>query len=127
MKGFFSTFFVSILGIASSVQTALAQSYADDVDNIYPNPPEHTAAAEALLARINEVILFPLISLMIGVALLIFLWGAFQFVYQAGNEGAREVGRRHMLWGIIGFVIMLSALTILQIAAGTFGIQVPNN
>ena len=85
----------------------------------------HTAAAENLVARINEVILFPLIALMIGVALLVFLWGAFQFVYGAGNDSSRETGRRHMFWGIIGFVVMLSALTILQIAAGTFGIQVP--
>lgn len=87
----------------------------------------HTEAARTLVERINEVILFPLISLMIGVALLVFLWGAFQFVYQASNDSARETGRRHMIWGIVGFVIMLSALTILQIAAGTFGIQVPNN
>jgi uncharacterized membrane protein YidH (DUF202 family) len=86
---------------------------------------EHTEAARALVERINEVILFPLISLMIGVALLVFLWGAFQFVYNAADERARETGRRHMIWGIVGFVVMLSALTILQIAAGTFGISVP--
>ena len=86
---------------------------------------EHTEAARALVGRINEVILYPLISLMIGVALLIFLWGVFQFVAGGADPGARETGRRHMVWGIVGFVVMLSAFTILQIAAGTFGINVP--
>ena len=83
------------------------------------------AAAQSLLEKINDVILFPLMSLMVSVAVLIFLYGAFEYVANAANDSARDTGRRHMMYGIIGLLVMLSAYTILKIAAGTFGISVP--
>jgi uncharacterized membrane protein YidH (DUF202 family) len=82
------------------------------------------AAAQTMLGKIEDVILFPLMTLMIAVALLVFIWGMFQYVANANNETAREEGKRHMLYGVIGFVVMVSALAILKIAAGTFQIQV---
>lgn len=82
------------------------------------------AAAQNMLGRIEDVILFPLMTLMIAVALLVFIWGLFQYVANADNETARETGKSHMLYGVIGFVVMVSALAILKIAAGTFQIQV---
>lgn len=76
--------------------------------------------AQNLLSKINEAILFPLITLMMAIALLIFLYGAFEYVRAADSEGGRETGRRHLLWGTIGMLVMISALSILTIAAGTF-------
>ncbi len=83
-----------------------------------------TEAACSLIAKVEQVILFPLIVLMIAVAMLLFMWGAFQFVANADNDSARTEGKQHMLYGIIGFVVMFSALAILKIAALTFGITV---
>lgn len=83
-------------------------------------PAEHAAG---LVEQIQNIILFPLISLLLGVALLLFLWGAFRFVSNADDEGERTTGKRHMLFGIIGMLIMVSALSILRIAAGTFGVD----
>ena len=79
----------------------------------------HTQYATQLVNKVKSEILFPLIALMIGVAILIFLYGIFQMVRGAENAEARENGRRHMLAGIIGIVVMLSALTLLQIAVRT--------
>lgn len=76
-------------------------------------------AAHAFVARFNEVILFPLITLLTAIALLMFLWGGFQFVVSSGNPEGRKTGQRHMLWGIIGMLIMLSAYAILTVAANT--------
>lgn len=87
---------------------------------------EATEAAEAFVAKINEIILFPLIALMTAVALVVFLWGCFQFVAGAGNEEARNTGKKHILWGIIGLLVMLAAFSLLSIAARTFGID-PDN
>ena len=84
---------------------------------------EAVAAAESLLARINSVILFPLMTLMTSVAVLVFLFGAFRFIASAGDEGARSTGKRHMLYGVIGLFVMLTAFTILNVAAGTFGLS----
>jgi Na+/H+ antiporter NhaD/arsenite permease-like protein len=80
-------------------------------------------AAQGFLTKINEAILFPLITLMMAIALLIFLYGAFEYVKGAANDGDRETGRRHLLYGIIGMLVMLSAFTILTIAAATFGLD----
>lgn len=82
----------------------------------------HIAQAESFLSRIEAVIIFPLIALIVGVALLVFLWGAFEFVRDAGSDAGRETGKRHMLYGIIGLLVILSAFSILQIATRTFGI-----
>lgn len=75
--------------------------------------------------RINEVILFPLITFMMAVALLVFLYGAFQYVLGANNPQKRTEGSRHLMFGVIGMLVMLSAFSILWVAANTFGIDVP--
>ncbi len=78
--------------------------------------------AEPFLLRLNNAILYPLIALLLGVALLVFLWGVFQYIAHQEGEQARADGRKHMLFGIIGLVVMVSALAILNIALRTFGI-----
>ena len=88
----------------------------------------HAAAADVaqdFLMKLNEVILYPLITLMMAVALLVFLWGCFEFIMAAGEPDGRQKGKKHILWGIIGMVIMVSAYGILTIAVGTFGLDVP--
>jgi len=81
------------------------------------------AVAVSFLEKLNDVILFPLITLMMAVALLVFLYGCFEYIINAGNETARATGKQHILYGIIGMFVMLSALSILSIAVGTFGLQ----
>ncbi len=82
-----------------------------------------TGKAEEALARINEVIIFPLMTFMLSVALLFFLWGAYEFVASADSDEGRTKGKLHMMYGIIGMLVMVSALAILNIALGTFGID----
>ena len=81
------------------------------------------AVARDFVAKINSVILYPLIILLMGIAFLVFLYGAFEYVAGADNETARETGRRHLIWGVIGFLVMVSAMTILEIAANTFNVR----
>lgn len=38
------------------------------------------------------------------------------------NDQARQNGVKHMTWGIIGLVIMVSAWAVLTIVANTFGL-----
>ena len=84
---------------------------------------EHIQQAQTFVDKVNAIILFPLITLLTSIALLMFLWGAFEFVRGADSEDARNTGRRHMLYGIIGLLIMLSAYAIIKIAASTFGVD----
>ena len=86
--------------------------------------PEVVGAAQNFVALINAVILFPLIALLTAVALLVFLWGGFQYVYGANEPSARATGQKHLMWGVIGLLVMISAYAILTIAANTFDIDV---
>lgn len=90
----------------------------------YAADPAHIAAAKTLLGKIESAILFPLMTLMMAVAFFIFLWGAYQFVLNADDDSARTEGKSHMLYGIIGLLVMISAMAILKVAAGTFGVSV---
>ncbi len=85
----------------------------------------HVTVAKAVRAKIEGAILFPLMTLLVSVALLVFLWGAFEYVSNADSDEAQTKGKSHMLFGIIGLLIIISAYGILKIAAGTFGVNVP--
>jgi hypothetical protein len=87
--------------------------------------PKARAAAEAadFVDKFNQAVLFPTIILLSAVALLVFLWGAFEYFMNANNEVERQRGARHMLFGVIGLVIMVAVWAILTIAAGTFGLE----
>ena len=78
--------------------------------------------ANAIVDKVKAVIIYPLITLMFIIAMIIFLWGVFQYVRNGADESARSEGKRHMIFGIIGFVVMTSAVAILSIARNTFNI-----
>ena len=92
---------------------------------VFAQDDSAVTAAKSVLARIEDAILFPIMTLLLAVAMLFFLYGAFQFVYGAADGEVRQEGKKHMMWGIIGLLIMVSALGLLRIAANTFGVDVP--
>jgi hypothetical protein len=89
----------------------------------FAQPSPGAAEAADFVDRFNTVILFPTIALLSAVAFFVFLWGTAQYFFNAANEQGREQGVKHITWGIIGLVIMLSAFTNLSIAASTFGLS----
>jgi len=78
-----------------------------------------------LLNKINEVIINPLILLLFALATVVFVWGIIGFLASTGSDDGREKGKRHMLWGLIGMVIMVSVYGIIRFALSTFGIETP--
>jgi hypothetical protein len=93
---------------------------------MYTYANEAATIARSFVERLNQAILFPLISLLLAIALVVFLWGCFQFIANAANPEARAEGQRHIIWGIIGMLVMVSAYAILSIAANTFGLGIPS-
>ena len=86
--------------------------------------PQQQAAQEAanFVTQVNNIILFPLIALLSAIAFLYFLWGCAQYILNAANDSAREDGKKHITYGLIGLVVMLSAYAILTLAVNTFGL-----
>lgn len=82
--------------------------------------PQQEAAA--FVVRLNDALIFPLIALLSAVALLFFLIGCAEYIFNAANESAREQGKKHIMYGLIGLFIMVSAWGLLTLAANTFGL-----
>ena len=76
-----------------------------------------------LLDKINAVLINPLIIFLFVLANLIFIAGLLQFLLSPADSQIRERAKRHMLWGVIGVVIMISVYGILNILLSTFGIE----
>jgi len=78
---------------------------------------------EQFLGNIVIHILQPLVGLMFVVALVIFFWGIVQFIGTSNTDEGRETGKRNLVWGIVGILIMVSVYGIISILLGTFGIS----
>ena len=81
-------------------------------------PPE----VVSFMARVIAEIINPVIGVLAAAALVYFLWGLIMFILNAGNESKRGEYKQHILWGLIGFVVMLSAYALIELGLATFGI-----
>ena len=88
----------------------------------------YAITADTVVARIESMIVQPLISFMFAIALLVFIWGAAQFISnQGGGEEKKLIdGKNHMLWGIVGILIMVSVYGLMRLTINTFGLSGPN-
>lgn len=72
---------------------------------------------EFIIETINGV----LVPVLFAVAFIVFLWGAFKtFIIGANNDTAKEEGKGFMLYGLIGFFVMVSIWGLVNILVGTF-------
>ena len=77
---------------------------------------------EQFLKNVVREIVNPLILLLAASAFVVFVWGVFEFILHAGDEAKRAEGKRAILWGIIGLVIIFGAFGIINLALGTFNL-----
>ncbi|MDP3402910.1 MAG: pilin [bacterium] len=86
---------------------AFAQVNATNVQNL----------GQGIIGLINNVA----VPLLFAVAFIVFIWGIFTYFISGGHdEEKRETGKSLMLWGIIGFFIMVSVWGLVNILRGTF-------
>jgi len=72
--------------------------------------------------KIVANIINPIIGVLFALALAIFLWGIARSLMYSDDENERKQGRQHMIWGLVGMFIMVSVISILRLALGTFGL-----
>jgi hypothetical protein len=74
------------------------------------------------LSKVVVQIINPIILLLAGAALVLFLWGVFELIRGAADETKRAEGRRAILWGLVGLVIIFGAYGIINVALNTFNL-----
>ncbi len=65
----------------------------------------------------------PITYLLMAVAILYFVWGVLDFIKNADSPDGREEGFRHMMWGVIGLFIMISAYGLYNLLKSTLGVN----
>ena len=77
-------------------------------------------AGQIVIGLINNVA----VPLVFALAFIVFIWGIFQYFIQGGHdEEKRESGKQLMLWGLIGFFVMISVWGLVHILIGTFNLN----
>lgn len=82
-------------------------------------------AGAFIIGLINNVA----VPVVFALAFIVFIWGVFQvFIMGATDEAAKEKGRALMLYGLIGFFVMVSIWGLVHILTGSVSLtnQVPN-
>jgi NADH:ubiquinone oxidoreductase subunit 2 (subunit N) len=75
-----------------------------------------TGVGTLIVDTINNVI----VPVLFALAFIVFLWGVFTtFILGAGNEETKEKGKSLMLWGLIGFFVMVSVWGLVNVLTGT--------
>ena len=80
------------------------------------------ADLNGFIGKVDTTIINPLILLLFALAIVYFLYGVLEFLMNQENEEKKTSGKSHMLWGVVGIVIMLGVWTILGMLLSTFGI-----
>jgi hypothetical protein len=82
------------------------------------------AGLKGIVNVLVSIIVNPLLALLFGAGLIVFLFGIVEFFFELdvrGNQSAKENGKNHMLWGLFGMFVMVSAWAIMQVIAATVG------
>lgn len=62
--------------------------------------------------------------LIIALAFLFFIWGVFRyFIFGGADEESREKGKSAMIWGIVGFVLIVSLWGLINVIASGLGFK----
>ncbi len=83
------------------------------------------AAVGGAMSKIISVIIYPIVLLVFGLAILLFIWGAAGLIMYKDNPEKRAESQSHILWGVVGLFIMTGVYGIIRLIAGTIGVPAP--
>lgn len=75
-----------------------------------------------LFNQINTVI-NAIIPFLVGLAVLIIIWGVFNYIAGAGDEEKRAQAKQYIVWGVVGVFIMLSVWGLVNVLVNSFALR----
>lgn len=71
-----------------------------------------------IIGIINNLV----VPVLFAVAFIVFVYGAFEvFIVGANSADVKEKGKNLMIWGLVGFFVMVSVWGLVNILTGTIG------
>ena len=71
-----------------------------------------------IINQVNKVI-NAIIPFLVGLAVLVIIWGVFNYISGAGDEEKRAQAKQFIIWGVVGVFIMLSVWGLVGILTNT--------
>jgi len=113
--------------VTEQVQPTVLTGALDDPSSVIVQGGRLADGTDSLtiagLLRKLQGILNAVIPFIIGLTILVIIWGIFTYVTEASNEEKRTEARQFILYGIIGLFCMLSIWGFVNILVGTFSID----
>ena len=82
-----------------------------------------TGTVCGVATNIIYIINYILVPVLFALAFIVFLWGiAKAYIFSAGEPEEVAKGHKLVLWGVIGFVVMISLWGLVNVVANTFGL-----
>lgn len=85
-------------------------------------------AANDVIGRFTTYIIDPMILVLFTAGLFLFMWGLVSFLWSMkdGDMKGGDTGKQHMIWGLVGMLIMISVYGIISMLDSTFGLNTFN-
>ncbi|HVU75358.1 MAG TPA: hypothetical protein VHD38_00765 [Candidatus Paceibacterota bacterium] len=83
-------------------------------------------AASNLVSKFVAYIIDPAILIIFAAGFFLFVWGLVQFLWKLDEGGDNQAGKNHMIWGIVGMLIMVSVYGIITLINDTFDLNIAN-
>jgi hypothetical protein len=77
------------------------------------------------MSKLTDAIIGPVVTLVVALAVVLFMWGVFELIKGAGDPEVRQKGQQHILWSVVGLAIMFSVYGILRFIANSVGAPDP--
>ncbi|MDQ5889727.1 MAG: hypothetical protein QG609_220 [Patescibacteria group bacterium] len=79
-----------------------------------------TGNFQQLISCVTSTILNPMVGLLIGVALVVFLWGIVKYISSGADSTKRKEGAALVFYGVIGLFVMISVWGLVSFLTNTF-------
>lgn len=75
---------------------------------------------QSFIGNVVDLIIQPLVVLLLTAGVAYFIWGVAMYIWNADKPDERKKGTQHLLWGVLGILIMVGVIGIIRIVTVTF-------
>lgn len=113
------TFFKFIVVLAPLSVSLSVYAQTEEAQSKCENITDLSSASQCAVSFLSDVF----VPFLFAIALLAFLYGVFNYVRNADNEGKRSESLRLIAWSLIGLFFMTSAWAFAAMFANFFGAE----